>query len=89
MILLSVLLLHPEPRKVGEMDFSLKGCQKVAGGRSAAQTTGKKRIVVRTLEGCKNSFQARCPRFWHPFRVLNSFAWSPVVCATLRPPATF
>jgi hypothetical protein len=33
-------------------DFSLKGCQIVAGGRSEAQTTGMKRPRVCTLEGC-------------------------------------
>ena len=32
-----------------------KGCQKVAGGRSVAQTPGTDSIRVRTLKGCQPS----------------------------------
>jgi hypothetical protein len=48
--------------------FSLKGWQIVAGGRSAAQTTGKQNQESSTLEGCKtglngglNFFQSSLP----------------------------
>jgi len=43
-----------------------KGCERVAGGRSAAQTTGTGRKIISTLKGCQSGFG---PRFCHPFRV--------------------
>ena len=32
-----------------------KGCKKVAGGRSEAQTPGKRRRRIRTLKGCQTN----------------------------------
>jgi hypothetical protein len=58
------------------IDFSLKGCQKVAGGRSVAQTTGKEPHVVRTPEGCLSDTRSG-------YGII--FDCRPVVCATLRP----
>ena len=40
--------------KTEQLDFSLEGCQIVAGGRSEAKTTGQKPAFARTLEGCQN-----------------------------------
>src|SRR5437899_7814470 len=52
--------------KTQRSDFSLKGCQIVAGGRSVAQTTGK--------EGLRGSYPGGVPQFFsHPFRVWNDF----------------
>jgi len=67
--------------KTKRADFSMKGWQIVAGGRSVAQTTGKECSRIRTPEGC------------HRFSDTRSgcaiiFDCGPVVCATLRPPAT-
>src|ERR1051326_2925374 len=55
---------------------NLQGCQKVAGGRSAAQTSGRKLIVTRALKGCsdqpiKSRTLSVCPRL---------FQHVPVVC---------
>jgi hypothetical protein len=38
--------------KTRRPEFSLKGCEIVAGGRSVAQTTGMEPHVVRTLKEC-------------------------------------
>jgi len=46
------------------VEFSLKGCQKVADGRSVAQTTGPENGNVATLKGCQKSV--------HPFWVRTS-----------------
>gem|GEM_PF-6756922 len=43
------------------LTLSPEGCQIVAGGRSAAQTTGNERTMIGTLQGCQ--------REWHPFAV--------------------
>ena len=55
-----------------------KGCQKVAGGRSAAETTGTRRLANRNPKGCQKS------RVLHPFRVqISSNETGPVglLCA--------
>jgi hypothetical protein len=62
-------------------NFSLKGCQIVAGGRSVAKTTGKGVHMIGTLKGCH--------RFLTPFLGVEVFLHCcPVVYAMLRPPAT-
>jgi hypothetical protein len=67
--------------KTWRADFSLKGCQIVAGGRSVAQTTGKERLWLAPWRGATV--------FLTPFQGVELFSiCSPVVCATLRPPAT-
>jgi hypothetical protein len=52
--------------KTKQADFSLKGCQIVAGGRSVAQTTGNGRPSGPHPEGVP-------PFFCHPFRVWKYF----------------
>jgi len=37
-----------------QMDFSVEGCQIIAGGRSGAKTTGQELAFARTLEGCQS-----------------------------------
>jgi hypothetical protein len=55
--------------KTQRWDFSLKGCQIVAGGRSVAQTTGK--------ECSRGPYPGGVPPFfWHPFRVWTHFRLS-------------
>jgi hypothetical protein len=48
----------------GGLQFSLKGWQKVAGGRSVAQTTGRQEQRSSTLvEGCQK-VRTEQPNFW-------------------------
>jgi len=70
-----------------------KGCQKVAGGRSAAKTSGKpKAKCVAPRMGDRMLAQERIlvhEALWHPSRVRLPIAHQPGVFASLQPPATF
>ena len=85
---------------LNSLEGNPKGCKKVAGGRSAAKTTGRRRIISRTPEGCKRIdllMSGETLRQWDvglqssstPSGCDPKIHRVPVVFATLRPPATF
>jgi hypothetical protein len=70
--------------------LSPEGWQKVAGGRSVAETTGRKDKPSSTRNGCQKLrlLETCYEGLWHPFWVRTHWSLFPVVCAALRPPAT-
>jgi hypothetical protein len=58
-------------RNAHQLRCSPEGCQKVAGGRSAAQTPGQVKKLRSIPEGCQSPlWQPWQPGFWHPSGVL-------------------
>jgi hypothetical protein len=72
--------------------FIPKGCPRVAGGRSAAETPGREWEGLLHPEGMPDSFQKQqelCGHSGIPPGCSCCVTRTPVVCAPLRPPATF
>ena len=75
------------PGVLESLRFIPQGWQKVAGGRSIAETTGMVLNENRILEGCQR-FPQRLEAFWHPCGMHCIVPIFPEVSAALRPPAT-
>ena len=75
----SRLAVHP-----GGMSENSRGSKRSGDPRKARNEAVHPGGMPELLDDLRKTF----PRFWHPSRMRSSFRTIPVVCATLRPPAT-